>query len=113
MLVCTFISAAVRGGDRAGVVLEVRAVGGADLDQLHARARHDVGHAEGAADLDQLAARHRHFLAQRQRVEREVDRGGVVVDDERGFGAGQPRQPALDVRVALAAVAACRDRTPG
>ncbi len=92
--------------DRAGVVLEVGAVGGADLDQLHAGARHDVGYAEGAADLDQLAARHRHFLLQAKRVQHEVDRRGVVVDDQRRLGAGQADQLALDVLVALPAVSA-------
>ena len=51
--------------------------------------RHDVGHAEGAADLDQLAARDRHLAAARQRVEHQQHRGGVVVDDGRGLGAGQ------------------------
>ena len=45
------------------VVLEVGAVGRADLAQLGAGARHHLGDAEGAADLDQLAARDRHLLA--------------------------------------------------
>jgi hypothetical protein len=44
-------------------VLEVGAVGGADLDQLRPGALHDVRHAEGAADLDQLAARDDDLLA--------------------------------------------------
>ena len=51
------------GSDRGGIVLEMRAVGGADLDQAAAGARHDVGNAEGAADLDQLAARDDHLAA--------------------------------------------------
>jgi hypothetical protein len=46
------------GGREIGKVGPVRR---ADLDQLAARARHDIRHAEGAADLDQLAARHRHL----------------------------------------------------
>ena len=46
-----------RGGavDRILVIAEMRAVGGADLDQAAAGTRHDVGNAEAAADLDQLA----------------------------------------------------------
>ena len=40
---------------------EMRAIGRADLAQLAAGPRHDVGNTEGAADLDQLAARDRHF----------------------------------------------------
>ena len=55
--------AAVSGPIACGVVLEMRAVGGADLDQPAAGARHDVGDAEGAADLDQLAARDDHLAA--------------------------------------------------
>ena len=65
--------------DRLLVVAQVSAVGGADLDQLHAGARHDVGHAEGAADLDQLAARDDDLAPLRQRVEGEQDRGCIVV----------------------------------
>ena len=72
----------------------MRAVGGADLDQLRAGARHDLRHAEGAADLDQLAARHDRLAALRQRVEHEQHGGGVVVDDGRVLGAGQLAQQA-------------------
>ncbi len=43
--------------DRVGVVRGMRAVRGADLDELRAGAAHDVGNAERAADLDQFAAR--------------------------------------------------------
>ena len=45
------------GADGLSVVLEVRAVGRADLAQHGARAPHDVRDAELAADLDQLSAR--------------------------------------------------------
>ena len=83
----------------------MRAVGGADLDQPRAGARHDVRHAERAADLDQLAARHDRLAAARQRVEHEQHRGGIVVDDGRVLGAGQFAQQAAQVVVALAALA--------
>ena len=84
----------------------MRAVGGADLDQLRAGARHDVGHAERAADLDQLAARDDRLAPARERVEHEQHRGGVVVDDGRVLGAGQFAQQAAHMIVALAAPAA-------
>src|SRR5213594_3454452 len=45
-----------RGADGALIVLGVRAVRGSHLDELRARAGHDVGDAERPADLHQLAA---------------------------------------------------------
>ena len=92
------------GRDCAGVVLQVRAVGGSNFPQLASGARHDVGNAKSAADLDQLAAGDGDFLSGRQRVERKVHGGGIVVHDERGFRPGQLRQPALDVVIALSAL---------
>ena len=91
--------------ERLGVVLEMRAVGGADLQQPAAALHDDVRHAEAVADLDQLAARHRHLLAVREGVEGEIDGGGVVVDHGRGLGAGQPAQQIFDQRVTIAAPA--------
>ena len=91
------------GADRRGEVLEVGAVGGADLAQAGAGAGHDLGDAEGAADLDQLAARYRHLPAQGEAVEHQQHRGGVVVDDRRRLGAGELAQRVLDVVVAIAA----------
>ncbi len=92
--------------DRADIVLAVRAVGGADLDQPGAGARHDVRHAEGAADLDQLAARDDRLAALGQRVEHEQHGGGIVVDDGGVLGAGQLAEKAAQMIVALAAPAA-------
>ncbi len=91
--------------ERLGVVAQVGAVGGADLDQLRAGPPHDVRDAERAADLDQLAARHRHLLPRRQRVEEQEHRGGVVVDGGRRLGAGQLAQQPFEVVVAVAAAA--------
>ena len=93
------------GTDRGGVVLEMRAVGGADLDQPAAGLLHDVGDAEGAADLDQLAARDDDLAASGQCRQHQQDGGGVVVDRGRGLGAGQAMQPGRDVVVTLAATA--------
>ena len=94
------------GTDRRGVVLEMRAIGGADLDQSAAGAGHDVGNAEGAADLDQLAARDDDLAPVGQRVQHQQHGGSVVVDGGRGLGAGEPQQPGGDVIVTLAARAA-------
>ena len=91
--------------ERRRIVLEVRAVGGSDLDQPRAGARHDVGHAEGAADLDQFAARDDRFATLRERVEHEQNRGRVVVDDRRILRPAELAQQAADQDVALAAPA--------
>ena len=79
------------------------AVGGADLAQHRAGAGHDLGDAERAADLDQFAARDRHLAPERQRVQHQQHRRGIVVDDGGRLGAGDLAQQAGDVFVALAA----------
>jgi hypothetical protein len=43
-------------GNRALVVAQARAIGGADFAEQRAAFVHDVGDAEAIADLDQLAA---------------------------------------------------------
>ena len=78
--------------DRALVVGGARAVRRPDLDEAGAGAGEHVGDAEAVADLDQLAARDEHLAPLGERGEREQHRGGVVVDDERGLGAGQPAE---------------------
>ena len=80
------------------------AVGGADLAQHRPGAGHDLRDAEGAADLDQFAARDRHLAPERQRVQHQQHRRGVVVDDGGRLGAGDLAQQARDVFVALAAL---------
>ena len=92
--------------DRALVVGGARPVRRPDLDEPRARAREDVGDAEAVADLDQLAARDDDLAALGERGEREQHRGGVVVDDERRLGAGQPAQDRGHVILARAALAA-------
>ena len=52
--------------ERAPIVVEVGAVGGADLAQPGTAPGHDVGDAERAADLDQLAARDQRRRARRR-----------------------------------------------
>ena len=96
--------------DRGLVVAQMGAVGRADLDQAHARRRHDLGHPERAADLDQLAARHDRGPPLREPREHEQHRGGVVVDDQRARRAREQAQLVLHRRAARAALAAARGR---
>ena len=90
--------------DRVPVIVDVGAIGRADLAQDGARARHDIGNAEAVADLDQLPAGDDHLSSGGEFVEREKDRRGVVVDGNPGR-ADQPLQQAGQVNVALAALA--------
>ena len=99
--------------DRRRIVLRMRAVGGADLDQPGAGAGHDVRHPERAADLDQLAARNDRLAAERQRVEDEKNGRRVVVDDGRILGSGQFADERAQMIVALAALALSRHRIRG
>ena len=56
-----------------------------------------------AADLDQLAARDRHLAPERQRVQDQQHRRGIVVHHGGGLGAGDLAQQARDVFIAFAA----------
>ena len=89
--------------DRALVVGGAGAVRRPDLDEAGARAREHVRDAKAVADLDQLAARDEHLAAFGERGEREQHRRGVVVDDERRLGAGQPPEQRREVVLARAA----------
>jgi hypothetical protein len=66
--------------DRLLVVLGVRLVRGAHLDQPRASLGRDLVDPEAAADLDQLAARDHDVSAAGESVDREEQGGGVVVD---------------------------------
>ena len=85
------------GPDRPVVVGGARAVRRPDLDQARARAGEHVRDPEAVADLDQLPARDDDLAALGERGEREQERGGVVVDDDRRLGAGQPPQQRSEV----------------
>ena len=78
------------GAERALVVGDPRAVRRPDLDEPRSRAGEHVGDPEAVADLDQLAARDEHLAALGERGQGEHHGGGVVVDDERSLGAGDP-----------------------
>ena len=98
----------VVAGDRPAIVVEARAVGGADIDENGARLRHHLGHAEPAADLHALPATHRHGTAGGEGGEHEEDGGGVVVDDHRRLGPAQPGVELPDGALARAALAGCQ-----
>ncbi len=91
--------------DGAFVIADAGAVGGAHLAKNSAAFRHDVRDAEAVADFDEFAARDHHFVALGEGVQHQKDGGGVVVDHDRGFGAGDLREEVRRVRVALAALA--------
>ena len=88
------------------VVPEVGAIGGAHFAQLAASAGHQFGQPKAAADLNQLAARDRHVAPQRQRVQHQHHRGGIVVHHGGVFGAGQEPQPVRDDALPIPALAA-------
>ncbi len=86
-------------GDGRGIVRDARPVGRADLAQERAGLRHDVGHSEPAADFDELAAGDDHLASCTEGGQRDERRRCIVVDDDRGLGAGQPTDQPLGVRV--------------
>ena len=77
------------GRDGALVVAQMRAVGGADLDEFSARGRHDVRNTEAATDLDELSTTHDDLFARGMSRQHQQHRGGVVVDHERVLGTGE------------------------
>ena len=100
---CTRRSSAVSGVIAPLVVGDARPVGRPDLDEPRPRARQDIRDPEAVADLDQLAAGDEHLASFGERGEREQHRGGVVVDHERGLGAGQPAEELDEVILPRAA----------
>src|SRR5262245_60437651 len=106
------------GPDRLLVVGHARSVRRSHLDQTSTRARENVRYPEPVADLDQLAPRDDDLPPFRQGGERQQDRGGVVVDDECGLGAGEaPEQRAemilsRSARTLLEVVLEVRVRAP-
>ncbi len=77
------------GPDRSLVVGRTRPVRRPDLDQPRARAREHLRDPEAVAYLDQLAARDHDLATFCEGSQGQKHRRGVVVDDERGLGAGE------------------------
>ena len=94
-------------------VAQVRAVGGADLDQPGAALGEDVGNAKAVADLDELAPRDDHLAVAAGGGQGEQDGGGVVVDDQGVGGAGQGAQHVAHVALPRGALAASPGRARG
>ena len=69
-------------GDGFFVVADARAIGGAHFAKRCAGFRHHIRDAERSADLDQFPARDDHLAAFGQRVQRQQDRGSIVVYDD-------------------------------
>ncbi len=90
---------------RQAVIFGMGAVGGANLDQLRPRPRHDVRHAERAADLDQLAPRYDSLAAARQRIEAQKHGRRIIVDQRGVLSAGERAEKGPHMVVALAAPA--------
>ena len=78
----------------------MRPVCRADLPEYCPASEHDVGDPELTTDLDELAARDDDLAAVGERLERQEDGGGVVVDDERVLRAGEAGEQPLHVTVA-------------
>ena len=97
-------------GERAFVIGERGAIGGAHFAEYRAAFRHDVGNAEGFADLDQLAAGDEGFASASERGQNQKNRGGIVVDDDSRFRAREAAEERGGVDVAAAAGAGLRDR---
>ena len=76
--------------DGAFVVGDAGAVGGADFAKGGAAFGHDLGDAETVADFNQLAAGDDDFAAFGERGQDEQNGRGAIVDDDGGFGPGQP-----------------------
>src|ERR1700722_819291 len=93
-------------GNGALVVAQPRAVGRADFVEQRSAFGHDVWNAEAVANFDQFAAGDDNFGAFGERVENEKYGGGIVVDDDGGFGADQFGEQTSGVDVAFATLAA-------
>ena len=95
-------------GDRAladgvFVVLRVDAVGASDLAQGGSAAFHDVRNAEAASDFHKLPPGDHDFAAGTERVHRDQNGGGIVVDHKGGLGSRKRAEQFLNVAVAAAA----------
>ena len=95
------------GRNGALIIVQMRAVGGAHLDKLGTRSRHDVGDTETASHLDKLAAAHDYLFAACMRGKHQQHRRGVIVDNQ---GVLRPRECAQQARGMLLAAPASTGR---
>lgn len=92
--------------DRLLVVRQVRSIRGPDFPEADAAFRHDVGDAERAANLDEFATRHHDLFAFCKRIQRDEERGGIIVDDRGGLRAGEVSRKLLNQCFSLPALTA-------
>ena len=85
------------------IIREPGLVGRPHLAEPGAGDLEDLREPEAPPDLDELAARDDHLPAGRQGAERQDGGAGVVVDDGRGLGPGQPPEQVGDALRAPAA----------
>ena len=88
--------------DGVAVIVDAGAVGRACFYDARAGVRHDVGDSKAVADLDELAARNDDCAAGGELVQRQVNGGGAIVDQD-GWGIEKTVQQRGGVGVALAA----------
>ena len=77
------------GRDGALIVAQMRAVGGADLNELGTRGLHNIGDTKAAADLDKLAAADDDLLACGMGRQHQQHGSRVIVNDQRVLGTGE------------------------
>ncbi len=75
--------------DGIGIIGQMGPVGRAGFAQGSAGPLHDIWDAERTADFHQFAARHDHFASEREGIEQQQYRSGIVVGHGRGFRAGE------------------------
>ena len=80
------------GGNSLLKVSEVRAVGGADLQEVCPRSAQHVGDAEAPANLDQLRTRDGNLLTPRECCKNEEQSCSIIIDDQSRFRACQARR---------------------
>ena len=93
-------------GDGVFIIGNIGTIGGTDFNQLSPALTHDVGDTETITDLDSLPARDNDLFSFSQGGETEEDGGGIIVDDEGSFGAGQSTNQRFNKSLTRAAFAA-------
>ncbi|OPZ52350.1 MAG: hypothetical protein BWY90_01157 [Deltaproteobacteria bacterium ADurb.BinA014] len=88
---------------RLFIIFQSRAVGGAHFAQERGAFVHHFRYAEFTADFYKFATRNNRLFSFRQSINHQKYRRGVIVDNQRVFGAGQRAQQVAHMVVALTA----------
>src|SRR5579883_2384626 len=86
----------------SGIVLQMRAIGRADLDQRRPGTLHDFRQPKRTADFNKLSAGNHGLAVQRKRVQYQQHGSGIVVDDGGILRAGEFAEQSANVLIALA-----------